>query len=76
MRACKNISLYTSEHLLLVYVDSYICYFDKFDRNGIYSSTTTTTTTTTKEKSISLCICFRIFYFGIFKIIFCQDENF
>ena len=31
----------------------YICYFDKFDRNRMYSITT-------KELSISLFMCFRI----------------
>ena len=29
-----------------------------------------------KEQSISLCICFRILTLGIFKIIFCRNENF
>ena len=48
----------------------YICYFDKFDRNGMYYSTTT------KELSISLLMCFRIFNFKQIKIIFCGDENF
>ena len=50
----------------------YICNFDKFDRNGMYSSTTTSTI----EQSIYLFMCFRIFNFGQIKIIFCQDENF
>ena len=48
----------------------YICYFDKFDRIGMYSSTTT------KQPSISLFTCFRIFNLGQIKIIFCGDENF
>ena len=43
-------------------------YFDKFDRNGMYS-------TTTKELSISLFMCFRIFNFGQIKTIFRGDEN-
>ena len=38
----------------------HICYFDKFDRNGMYS-------TTTKKLSISLLMCFRIFNFGQIK---------
>ena len=46
-----------------------ICYFDKFDRNGMYF-------TTTKELSISLFMCFRLFYFGRIKMIFRGDENF
>ena len=46
----------------------YICYFDKFDRNGMYS-------TTTKELSISLIMCFRILNFGHIKMIFRGDEN-
>ena len=45
-----------------------MCYFDKFDRNGMYS-------TTTKELSISLFMCFRIFNFGQMKMIFREDEN-
>ena len=48
--------------------DGYICYFDKFDRNGMYS-------TTTKELSISLFMCFRIFNFGQIKMTFRGDEN-
>ena len=49
----------------------YICYFDKFDRNGMYSSTTI------KKISIFfLFMCFRIFTFGHMKIIFREDENF
>ena len=47
-----------------------ICYFDKFDRNGMYASTTT------KELSTSLFMCFRIFNFGQIKMIFCGEENF
>ena len=47
----------------------YICYFDKFDRNGKYS-------TTTKELSISLFMSFRIFNFGQIKMIFRGDEHF
>ena len=47
----------------------YICYFDKFDRNGMYS-------TTTKELSIYLFMCFRISNFGQIKMIFHEDENF
>ena len=43
-------------------------YFDKFDRNGMYS-------TTTKELSIALFMCFRIFNLGQIKTIFCGDEN-
>ena len=47
----------------------YICYFDKFDKKGMYS-------TTTKELSISLFICFKIFNFGQIKMIFRGDKNF
>ena len=47
-----------------------VIYVDKFDRNGMYS-----TTNTTKEVSISLCMCFRIFNFGQIKMIFRGDEN-
>ena len=47
--------------------------FEKFDTNGMYS---TTSSTTTKELSISLFMCFRIFSFGQIKIIFRGDENF
>ena len=43
-------------------------YFDKFDRNAMYS-------TTTKELSISLFMCFRIINFGQIKTIFRGDEN-
>ena len=46
----------------------YICYFDKFDRNGMCS-------TTTKELFIFLFMCFRIFNFGQIKMIFRGDEN-
>ena len=46
----------------------YICYFDKFDTNGMYS-------TTTRELSISLFMCFRTFNFGQIKIIFRENEN-
>ena len=46
----------------------YICYYDKFDRNGKYS-------TTTKELSISLFMCFSVFNFGLIKMIFRGDEN-
>ena len=42
-----------------------------FTKNGMNSSTTNT-----KELSISLFMCFRIFNFGQFKMIFCGDENF
>ena len=45
------------------------CYFDKFDRNGMYS-------TTTKELSIFLFMCLRVFNIGQIKIIFRGDENF
>ena len=45
----------------------YICYFDNFDRNGMYS-------TTTKELPISLLMCFRIFNFGQINMIFRGDE--
>ena len=48
--------------------NGYICYFDKFDRTGMYS-------TTTKELSISLFMCFRIFNFGQIKMIFRGDKN-
>ena len=47
----------------------YICYFDKLDRIGMYS-------TTVKELSISFFMCFRIFNFGQSKMIFRGDENF
>ena len=47
----------------------YICYFDKYDRNGMYS-------TTTKELSISLFMCFRIFNFGQIKMIFRGDKTY
>ena len=46
----------------------YICYFDKFDKNGMYSATT-------KELSISLFMCFRILNFGQIKKMFRGDEN-
>ena len=46
----------------------YICYFDTFDRNGMYS-------TTTKELSISLFMCFIIFNSGQIKMIFREVEN-
>ena len=46
----------------------YICYFDKFDRNGMYS-------TSTKEQSISVFKCFRISHFEQIKMIFRGDEN-
>ena len=48
----------------------YICYFDKFDKNGMYISSVT------KELSISLFMCFRIFNFGQIKMILCRDKNF
>ena len=47
----------------MIFCNCNICYFDKFDRNGTYS-------TTTKELSISLFMCFRIFNFGQIKMIF------
>ena len=47
----------------------YICYFDKYDRNGMYS-------TTTKELSISLFMYFRIFNFGQIKMIFRGDKTY
>ena len=50
--------------------DMVIYVFDKFDRNGMYS------TSTTKEPSVSLFMCFRIFNFGQINMIFCGDENF
>ena len=46
----------------------YICYFDKFDRNGMCS-------TTTIELFIFLFICLRIFHFSQIKMIFRGDEN-
>ena len=46
----------------------YICYFDKFDRNGMYS-------TIAKELSFSLFMCFRIFNVGQIKMIFREDET-
>ena len=46
----------------------YICYFEKFDRHGMYS-------TTTKELFISLFMCFRIFNFGLIKMIFRGNER-
>ena len=46
----------------------YICSFDKFDRNGMYS-------TTTKELSISLFMCFRIFNFRQIKMIVHGGDN-
>ena len=50
----------------------YICYFDRFHRNVMYSSTTT------KELhvSISLFMCFGIYTFGQIKMVFCRDENY
>ena len=48
----------------------YICYFDKFDRNGMCS------TTTNIELFIFLFMCFRIFNFGQIKMIFRGDKNF
>ena len=46
----------------------WLCYFDKFDRNKMYSLTA-------KELSISLLMCFRIINFGQIKMIFRGDEN-
>ena len=46
----------------------YICYFDKFDRNGMCS-------TSTKELFMFLFMCFSIFNFGQIKMIFRGDEN-
>ena len=46
----------------------YICYFDKFDRNGMYSANN-------KELPISLFMRFRIFNFRQIKMIFRGDEN-
>ena len=40
----------------MIFSYGYICYFDKCDRNGMYSTTTT-------ELSISLFMFFRIFKF-------------
>ena len=45
-----------------------LCYFDKFNSNGMYA-------TTTKRMSYSLFMCFRIFNFGQIKMIVHGDEN-
>ena len=45
-----------------------LCYFDKFNSNGMYS-------TTSKGMSNSLFMCFRIFNFGQIKMIVRGDEN-
>ena len=44
----------------------YTCYFDKFDRNGMCSTTT---------KELLFFMCFRISNFGQIKMIFRGDEN-
>ena len=47
----------------------YFCCFDKFERDGMYS-------TTTNELAISLFMCFRIFNSEQIKMIFRANENF
>ena len=56
-----NIGPYNIRH-------GYICYFNKFDINGMYC-------TTIKYLSISLLMCFRIFNFEQIKMISHGDEN-